>query len=471
MRVNKETIINGVIVSVAGSVITTVADAVVRFIGGEEINAARIAALFFIVLIVASTMAFALIVLLIRKKDATVEPTQESNTAGIARDGELGVVKIFGNWQDASAEIYSEINRAQNVDVLLQIGRSMSINGTQLIDCLKGAVERNNTCVRFVTLDLDSSHISKAAAEKRGHSQIQAKAKCAEWRNDVGYVQQKAVQIANANPTLFKHRTHDEGFIWRLIITNDYAFIQPYTAKSDNHGVSPVIKIAKSNNAGVENESSLYHVFQKHFVRRWNGGRESQTLLPIGADGTVAGIIKMAQFYVFAVPRRYGEADKDYAKFNCVGGKLGNDELYSDALIRETKEELGVNIEIPNQKSPRLFFRYKEGDAANCQATAGHYVLVYDAQLLDEETLLKDLKPSAEIAALVIVTSNTLQEIVNNGMTFEQINKRRSDGDGSRVVCTPDFQFDNIAHKNARPAGAAKIIINYYILADKDEAV
>ncbi len=66
-------------------------------------------------------------------------------------------------------------------------------------------------------------------------------------------------------------RQHQEGYVWRFYIFDNYAYVQPYLYERKNDILAPVLKLAKHVSSGEqrENPKSLYKVFSKYFDNKW----------------------------------------------------------------------------------------------------------------------------------------------------------------------------------------------------------
>src|SRR4029078_604174 len=116
---------------------------------------------------------------------------------------------------------------------------------------------------------------------------------------------QKIENLIERKEATLKSRQHKEGYMWRLFIFEEVAYVQPYLYSKNNSDHAPVLKLSRytlsSEKKQEENLSSLYKVFLNYFDFKWDECRPDTTsltkLIPPGDATTVALAAKYHQFY------------------------------------------------------------------------------------------------------------------------------------------------------------------------------
>jgi hypothetical protein len=186
----------------------------------------------------------------------------------------------------------------------------------------------------------------------------------------------------------------------------------------------------------------------------------------------VASIVRYSEYYLFVIPNRYIGVDENEIPFHGIGGKVNNNENFLDAIIREVKEEVNLDIDISDSPetsyhtsaahlssislsdTPRPYCIYKrtrQGDI-NFSDADTLWIIGYTGRLDETQVKLENLSPHAEVGAIVILTAKTLIKTLDSDFTYNDIKKA---GDGSQVIHRASTNFNYSA--KAVPAGLASI--------------
>jgi hypothetical protein len=384
-----------------------------------------------------------------------------------------GIVKIFNNFRECEAEILGHVETSNTVRVFLQIGKTVLGGTTSFYDYL-GRIIQPTGKVRILHASLESPYLSERIASERNSDYK-------EWKVDLDHATQKIENLVEKHEATLKSRQHKEGYVWRLFIFDEVAYVQPYLYSKNNSENAPVLKLSKLGTLGIsfekreENPSSLYKVFLNYFDFKWDECRPDSTSLskfiPATDDTTVAVAAKYNQFYIFAIPSRYIKPENREIPFHGIGGKRKIDEDWIAAIERESKEEVGVAVTINSSArtrfhttgaelqpislddSPRPYCVYKRTREAdpNFAHPEVLWLIGYEGNLRIKS--LDDLKPRAEVGALVCLTGDMLLRTLQEKVTYSDIVKA---DDGSRIILGIDVSLE--MKSRAVPAGLAIIV-------------
>ena len=377
-------------------------------------------------------------------------------------------MEIFQSFPLCEAEILTQIDSSSNVRVFLQIGRTVLSGATGIYDYLAKANLRSGADVKVLHASSGSPYLSEGIAQARGSDY-------AEWTADLEHAQRKVGSLMTKSGARLEGREHREGYVWRLFIFEECAYVQPYLFPKDNSTKAPVLKLARSieeNGTMVPNPNSLYNVFREYFDQKWAEYTPRYTnlqeLIPQGAPVAVASIVRHHQFFVFVVPQRYSDRRDKEVPFHGIGGKRMPGEELTAALHREVKEEVGVGItiipsdrtrflssgveidpiKVTNEPKPYCVYRRSREVDPNFEEEDVLWLIGYEAELKAKNFL----KPRSEAAALVYLTGDALRKCIHERVTYQQINDL---GDGSRIILREGYIFD--LNRRAIPVGLALI--------------
>lgn len=391
-------------------------------------------------------------------------------TADLSRELETktGIVKIFPNFSSCEEEILRELQNSSENRVFLQLGRSVVSGGRDFFDRLDRAVRPGGN-VRVLHASSESPYLSERVANTRGSS-------FALWRADLDHATKRIDALAAEINAKIEGRRHREGYVWRFFITENLAYIQPYLYPRKNSERAPVLKVARRlTGSGEANEASLFIPFSTYFDQKWdeNAPRRDSLRHIINPSSTIVATaaIRYNQFAVFCIPRRYLDKFDTEIPFHGVGGKLEFNEDLFEGLNRESKEEIGIDLEVEASAKtrylttgadlgtidlddkPRPYCLYKRSRDADPNFTHKDvlWLVGYEAKPCIRK--LDEILPRKEIAAVLILTSEMLLRTLHEKVTFADIDKAN---DGSRVVRAEHLDFDE--SKRAVPAGLATIV-------------
>jgi hypothetical protein len=385
-------------------------------------------------------------------------------------ESKTGIVKIFDNFRECEAEILGHVETSSTVRVFLQIGKTVLGGTTSFYDYL-GRIILPTGKVRVLHASLESPYLSERIAYERDSDYK-------EWKVDLDHATHKIENLMERKDSTLKSRQHKEGYMWRLFIFDEIAYVQPYLYSKSNSELAPVLKLSKfvlSSEKKEENTSSLYKVFLNYFDFKWDEYRPDTTSLsrfiPVTDDTTVAVAAKYHQFYIFAIPSRYIKPGNKEIPFHGIGGKRMIDEEWVDAIERESMEEVGITITINSSARTRFHTTGAELQPISLDDTPRPYCVYKRTReadpnfahpevlwLIGYEGILKiksldELKPRAEVGALVCLTGDMLLRTLQEKVTYKDIEKA---GDGSRIILGADASLEMQAR--AVPAGLAIIV-------------
>jgi NUDIX domain len=387
-------------------------------------------------------------------------------------DERTGITKIFNNFYDCENEIIQQLETSKEIRVLLQLGKTVLAGSTSFYDYLSDKRLDSKKKIKILHADINNPYLSERVARGR-------KSDFNEWRLDLEHARNKLDSMAVRSGGQLEGRSHKEGFFWRMFIFDDFAYIQPYTYERKNSERAPVLRLSRlheNNRKGEEiNGNSMYRTFSKYFDIKWDECAPRVTdirdLIPRNDRIAVASIVRYSEYYLFVIPSRYIGVDENEIPFHGIGGKVNNNENFLDAIVREVKEEVNLDIHISASPetayytsaaqlspialsdTPRPYCIYKrtrQGDINFLDADT-LWIIGYTGELDETQVKLKDIYPHGEVGAIVILTAETLIKTLVSDFTYNDIQKA---GDGSQVIHrASNFNYS----AKAVPAGLASI--------------
>lgn len=383
-------------------------------------------------------------------------------------NNKIGIVGTYNNFNVCEKEILEEIKKSKSIKIFLQMGKTVMSGGTNFYDYLCQQRLKDNADVKVLHASQDNPYLSESQA-------INRKSDYNEWLTDLDHAAKKVDNLIKKNGPKLEGRQHTEGFVWRMFIFDNNAYIQPYLHKRNNSKQAPVIKLSRllSNNDKIEtNENSLFIAFSNYFDLKWDEYRPESTTLEklISNDQkiTVAAFLKRDDKFIFAIPERYLDSSPTEILFHAIGGKKEIHETFTEALNRESLQEIDATLQIVSNprtryftsggemrpinisNNPQPFCIYKRTRETDVNlAPKEMWLIGYEATIRPEAVI----KPSSEVAALLILTGDMLIKTLHDEITYNQIN---CSIDGSSVIIKEGCSFDY--NKFAVPTGLATII-------------
>ena len=356
------------------------------------------------------------------------------------------VIKIYPNMNSSIEDICHDLSSDKKISIFVQIGREILSGKGIFYKHLK----KNQTPdrIRILHSSVRTSYLSAKQAVKR------AKGKLEEWKLDLISVEQSGKQLSKLyNSGVFETRAHHEGYYWRFFLFENHCYVQPYIFKSDNSEHAPVIKIKKE-------EGSLYSTFENFFENKWKEYTPNtyyiNDFIKEAFPVSVTAILKHEHLYIFSVPERYVTDTRIYLQ--AVGGKTDGSETFTEALVREIKEEIDVDVEIfsssytmyiheggiqlsePFHDNPAPYCIYRRDISDVTRDKRIRWILLYQAEL--NLSSLSDLKQKNETDTIICLSQDLLFKLTDptTNLTVRDINMSK---DGSCIV-TNKSQNQNI---------------------------
>ncbi|MCH8491282.1 MAG: NUDIX domain-containing protein [Oceanicaulis sp.] len=373
----------------------------------------------------------------------------------------MGLVDIYTSIDSAMPEIVQEISTSRTQYYFLQLGRTIFSGGTNIYDLIfrdkNEGVERD---IKILHASRGSPYLSKVMALQRGGD-------FSEWMIELSQVHAKAKVFSGSG---VECREHNEGFVWRLFIFDKVLFCQPYYYESGNGRMSPVYKFERQF-LGDPNPHSIYRAFRKFFELKWEENiphlNKLEDFIDPKSPTSVAAVLKYGEYSVWAVPKRYLEANSNAVPFHGVGGKLAPGEAPITGLQREASEEVGVNVKIIGAAKTKYGTTGANLGSIEIDSDRSPFVIhkrirSRDFSMIDETLLLigyyaeipadYDLKPKSEIGALIILSEKMLSRSFVESLTFADVMHAV---DGSRIISECDY--DHLKNRTLYPSGLAPL--------------
>jgi hypothetical protein len=176
-----------------------------------------------------------------------------------------GIIRIYPNFTNCQKEILEHLKTSGSIRIFIQIGKSV-LSGTgekNFYDYLGNVVPPNAT-VKILHASAESPYLSKERARERGSDYD-------EWIADLEFAKKK-VEILRKRTTKIESRQHKEGYVWRLFIFDEFAYVQAYLSDRHTGETVPVLKLSRFLSSGErsENPNSLYRAFLRYFDFKWD---------------------------------------------------------------------------------------------------------------------------------------------------------------------------------------------------------
>lgn len=377
----------------------------------------------------------------VRSRDAAAADVRADLTRRI------GIVAVYDNFLQAEAEILEHLSKSRDVRVFIQFGRAVLSGATtgtsNFYDYLSDTELKREANVKILHAAIDNPYLTERAAVDR-------RSDYGEWVKDLEYAADKCEVLARklaGSRITFSSRAHREGFLWRLFLLDDIAYVQPYLHHKKNAAQAAVLKISRTlaapDGSLVRNENSIFKVFSDYFDFKWNESRPTETsLLELTREGgvaAVAALTRFRQYYVFIVPKRYIDRDDRDVQFHGIGGKRNDDEDWIAALQREAREEVAAGLRVASSSRTRYYTTGAELGTIAVTDTPRPYCVYKRLREDDPHFAHKDVlwlvgyeasldstefaQPQAEAAAVLYMSRDMLVLSMVTGVTFRDIKK------------------------------------------------
>jgi hypothetical protein len=381
-----------------------------------------------------------------------------------------GLVEVFDDWRKCQDEVVRELTTSRSVKVFAQIGKSVLSGAAVIFNALEHP--RTDAQIKILHAGVNNPYLSERSALRRG-------ADYREWREDIEYVGRVGDRLRGRLGSRLEIRQHLEGYLWRLFIFDDLAYLQPYTHSSDNAERAPVFKFSRFGDpaGSEENEKSLYHMLSGYFDVKWEECAPTPVVLEDMIDAeNLASVVALAEQggrRIFVIPYRLLERNGKELEFHYIGGKRGSGEGWIQALQRESLEEIGTELTIKSStftrdlttdaefeplqlsEDPRPYFVYKRTrEVAPETADPGILWIVGYETTIPADMIIE---PSREIAAVVTLSPELLRKTAREMVTYERI-ARATDGSGITVRRGVRFDYKRIA----KPAQLASLSVKVW---------
>lgn len=378
----------------------------------------------------------------------------------------IGIEGVYKGISACEDEIKALIRQAKDTRIYLQIGTTVLSGPRTIFQFLEELSLTPNASIRIMHASASSPYLSPAVARRR--SSKDSSAKWLKWRDDIQHAKAQLAALRRRYGDQVKVREHEEPFVWRLFLMDDIAFIQPYLFESNNSEKANVLRVVQHRmRPGTEGDSqSLYETVSRYFEAMWDKYppqiNSLESLIEPDAPVTVAGIVRIGECYLFAVPIRNLKDSVSPVEFHLPGGKPQLKEHWWQALKRELEEELGVLVRV--RHSDATIFIDGDNPPANVSLTDKPSPRIARKRIREGSTLwtlgykavvrgTAKPSPKAETAALLLLSPQLLQDAKQERLTFEHI---RQATDGSRLVLRSDVTVDS--SRRLKPGGLAPFL-------------
>lgn len=401
-----------------------------------------------------------------RAPAVAANPRRGDPLANLAAHG-VGLVRTFRDWAECQDEILQEVTQSASVRVFVQIGKSVLSGAAVIYNALERS--RPDADIRILHAGLSNPYLGERSAVRR-NSDYQ------EWQEDVAYAMAVGERLQARLGSRLQIRQHHEGYIWRLFIFDDIAYVQPYLHQRDNAGQAPVLKfVLRGDLSDVNaNPNAMWYLFSNYFDLKWEECAPLPATLadrvPADEVASVVAILERGGYKIFVVPKRFVDRPGEELPFHSVGGKRRPGEDWLVALQREAREEIGVNVEVKSSIVTRevttaaefsplhladyprpycIYRRTRDVDPEVPEPTVT-WIVGYEAEIPADTPL----EPHSEIAAILVLSPALVRRTARERITYSEIRDSR---DGSHVVVAADVAFDWT--RIAVPTGLAAVSV------------
>lgn len=366
---------------------------------------------------------------------------------------DVGLQNVFQNWTECQEEVLGRFGTSSSIRVFLQMGKSVLSGAATIYRALQKLPPTSQ--VRILHAGAGNPYLGEMSATRRDSDYR-------EWREDVNYAARVGERLhARLGPRL-QLRNHSEGYLWRLFIFDDVAYVQPYLYERDNANIAPVLRFSRYFGDTADdavNPNSLYGMFSAYFNLKWEEcapkSPKLEDRIRSGDGVSVVASVRQGEHSLFVIPRRFVGNSEQELPFHSIGGKKQRTEGWVEALQREAIEEIGAELEIKSARFTRELTTSAEFDSYDLDEDPRPYCIYRRTRDVDPEVMESEVlwivgyeaslaadvtvEPLAEIAAVLCLTNAMLSRTARERVTYDQIRKAK---DGSRVTLQAGLEFD-----------------------------
>jgi 8-oxo-dGTP pyrophosphatase MutT (NUDIX family) len=372
----------------------------------------------------------------------------------------VGLTAIYNGFDDCRNEILRCVRESSHIKIFVQMGKSVLTGAAIIYEALE--TSRTDADIKILHAGTQNPYLSERVALSRDSNYR-------EWREDIAYAVRTGSRLQYRLDGRLELRMHSEGYVWRLFIFDDDAYMQPYLYASENAHKAPVLKFNRLNLGGIEgdgndNPNSLFHMLMTYFDLKWNEFTPQHTriddMISQGDGSSVAALVQRGGVWVFVVPKRFLSLPGEELPFHSIGGKRQAGEDWVEALQREATEEIGIELNVKSSAYTRDITTSAEFDPIILSYSPRPYCVYKRTREIDPEVIEPEvlwivgfeadlpsdaaIAPRSEIAAIVYLSPNMLKRTARERITYEHI-RRAKDGSGLHLQEGIDFDLSRIA--------------------------
>jgi 8-oxo-dGTP pyrophosphatase MutT (NUDIX family) len=381
----------------------------------------------------------------------------------------VGLTGVYPTFSDCQEEILRHVRESQRTHIFVQMGKSVLSGAAIIYEALERS--RTDADIKILHAGTENPYLSERIALNRSSNYR-------EWREDIGYAVRTGTRLQTRLGGRMELRMHSEGYVWRLFIFDDDAYMQPYLYSSENARRAPVLKFSRTALSGPvdasPNTNSIYHMLMTYFDLKWEESAPSHTrindMINSADPSAVAALVDRDGIWVFVIPKRFLVLAGEELPFHSIGGKKRNGEEWVEALQREASEEIGGQLDVKSSAFTRDITSSAEFDPLMLSDSPRPYCVYKRTRVIDPEVMEPEvlwivgfeaklspdvaIAPQSEIAAVLYLSQDMLRRTARERITYANI---RNAGDGSGVDVQPGVEFD--FSRIAIPTGLAAIPI------------
>ncbi len=190
---------------------------------------------------------------------------------------------------------------------------------------------------------------------------------------------------------------------------------------------------------------------------------------------TVAAAIKFDGMHLFSSPVKFTRLRSPSIPFHCLGGQCLSRESWTDALLRELREETneegrllsarrtrfvtsdgdGDDIAVSDRPRPLCVYHRTSAADVNFHHNYIRWLIGYRGAIQAQT-----LKPCRELAFILLLSDRALHRAARGDLTYADVARCK---DGSRIVIRRGFSLD--LSRLAQPEGLARLLATRWKVA------